>query len=44
MRAVVPQITAERFAEIAADAKVNCPISRVLKLTITLDAQLDTTR
>ncbi|MGH8252454.1 MAG: OsmC family protein [Steroidobacteraceae bacterium] len=44
MRAVVPQITPERFAEIAADAKTNCPISRVLNLKITLDAQLDTTR
>ena len=44
MRAVVPQVTAERFAEIAADAKVNCPVSRVLKLEITLDAQLDATR
>ncbi len=44
MRAVVPQITAERFAEIAADAKVNCPVSRALNLKITLDAQLDATR
>jgi osmotically inducible protein OsmC len=44
MRAVVPQVTAERFAEIAADAKANCPVSRVLKLAITLDAQLDPTR
>jgi len=35
---------AERFAEIAADAKVNCPVSRVLNLKITLDAQLDATR
>ena len=44
MRAVVPDVTAERFAEIAADAKVNCPVSRALNLAITLDAQLDATR
>lgn len=44
MRAVVPEVTAERFAEIAADAKANCPVSRALNLQITLDAQLDTGR
>ena len=43
LRAVVPEITPERFAEIAADAKLNCPISRALKVDITLDAQLDAT-
>ena len=36
----VPGVDAERFASIAADAKANCPISRVLDLEITLDAQL----
>jgi lipoyl-dependent peroxiredoxin len=41
MRASVPEIAAERFAAIAADAKVNCPVSRALKLAITLDAQLE---
>jgi len=44
MRAVVPDISPERFAEIAAEAKVNCPVSRVLRAEISLDAQLDTTR
>jgi osmotically inducible protein OsmC len=44
MRAVVPGITPERFAEVAADAKVNCPVSRALKLQITLDAQLEAAR
>ena len=44
MRADVPQVSAERFAEIAADAKANCPVSRALNLAITLDAQLETGR
>ena len=44
MRATVPEISAERFAAIAADAKLNCPVSRVLKLQITLDAQLEAGR
>ena len=44
MRAVVPEVTAERFAEIAADARANCPVSRALNLAITLDAQLETGR
>ena len=38
--AKVPGITAEKFAEIAAGAKANCPVSRVLKADITLDATL----
>ena len=44
LRAAVPDITAERFAAIAADAKVNCPVSRALKMPITLDAQLGSGR
>ncbi len=44
MRALVPGITAERFAEVAADAKANCPVSRALNLKITLDAQLEAAR
>jgi osmotically inducible protein OsmC len=36
----VPGITPEKFAEIAAGAKANCPVSRVLKAAITLDAKL----
>ena len=40
LRAKVPGITPEKFAEIAAGAKANCPISKVLNAEITLDAQL----
>lgn len=40
-QARVPQITAEKFAEIANGAKNGCPISRLLKAAeITLDAKL----
>jgi osmotically inducible protein OsmC len=38
--AKVPGISAEKFAAIAAGAKANCPISRLLKAEITLDARL----
>jgi osmotically inducible protein OsmC len=38
--AKVPSITLEKFAEIAASAKANCPVSRLLKADITLDARL----
>jgi osmotically inducible protein OsmC len=40
MVAKIPGITPEKFAEIAAGAKANCPVSRVLKAEITLDAKL----
>ena len=36
----VPGISQEKFDEIATDAKANCPVSRVLKATITLNAKL----
>ena len=40
-RARIPGITAERFAALAADAKVNCPVSKALAgVEITLDAAL----
>jgi len=41
-RAQVPGVTAAQFAEIASNAKVNCPISRALSpsITVTLDAVL----
>jgi osmotically inducible protein OsmC len=40
-RASIPGITPERFAAIAADAKVNCPVSKALGgVEITLDAAL----
>jgi osmotically inducible protein OsmC len=38
--AKVPGISAEKFAEVAAGAKANCPVSRVLKASISLDAKL----
>ena len=40
-RAKVPGLAADRFAELAADAKKNCPVSKVLAAAqITLDAAL----
>jgi osmotically inducible protein OsmC len=36
----VPGISPEKFAEVAAGAKANCPVSRVLRAEITLDARL----
>lgn len=40
LKAKVPGITKEKFDECAADAKANCPISKLLKAEISLDAQL----
>lgn len=37
LTASVPGITADRFAAIAADAKANCPISKLLNADITLE-------
>jgi osmotically inducible protein OsmC len=37
----VPGISNEKFQEIAADAKANCPVSRLLHATITLTAKLE---
>jgi osmotically inducible protein OsmC len=39
-RARVPNIDAAKFNEIANGAKQNCPVSRVLNASISLDAQL----
>lgn len=36
----VPTITADKFQAIANDAKKNCPVSRLFKATITLEATL----
>ena len=36
----VPGVTAAQFGELAAGAKAGCPISRLLKADITLDAKL----
>ena len=41
MTAKVPGIDAKKFAEITADAKANCPVSRVLNAKIGLDAKLE---
>ena len=42
-RASIPDMTAERFAALAADAKQNCPVSKALAgvSEITLDAALE---
>jgi osmotically inducible protein OsmC len=39
-KAVVPGISAEQFAAAAADAKANCPVSKLLNCDITLEAVL----
>ena len=41
LNASVPGITPEKFSEIAADAKANCPVSRVLNAKISLEAKLE---
>ena len=40
LTAKVPGISADKFQECAADAKTNCPISKLLNTNITLDAKL----
>jgi lipoyl-dependent peroxiredoxin len=40
VKATVPGIDAEKFAACAADAKANCPISKLLNTTITMEASL----
>lgn len=40
VKAAVPGIDAAKFAECAADAKANCPISKLLNTNITMDAAL----
>ncbi|MGH2553906.1 MAG: OsmC family peroxiredoxin [Chitinophagaceae bacterium] len=40
VRAKVSKCKAAAFAEYAADAKANCPISKLLNTEITMDAQL----
>ena len=37
----VPGISAEKFAQIAVDAKANCPVSRLLRADISLNAKLE---
>lgn len=40
VKASVPGIDATKFADCAADAKANCPISLLLKTNITMEATL----
>jgi osmotically inducible protein OsmC len=40
LKARVPGISKEKFDECAADAKANCPISKLLNTKITLEASL----
>lgn len=40
LRAAVPNLDPATFARMARDAEQNCPVSKVLKAEITLDAQL----
>jgi osmotically inducible protein OsmC len=40
LRAQVPDVDEAAFARMAGDAEKNCPVSKVLKAAITLDAKL----
>jgi len=40
LRAKVPNLDDSKYAEMAKDAEINCPISKVLNAEITLDAKL----
>jgi osmotically inducible protein OsmC len=40
LRAVVPNLKETTFQQMAKDAELNCPVSKVLKAEITLDAKL----
>ena len=40
IKASVPEITQEKFAKLALESKMNCPISGVLNCEIQLDASL----
>ena len=40
VKATVPGLDAAKFAELAADAKANCPISKLLNTNITMEASL----
>ena len=40
VKAVVPGMDAAKFAEAAADAKANCPVSKLLNTEITMEASL----
>jgi osmotically inducible protein OsmC len=40
LKAKIPGITPQQFKEASEEAKLNCPVSKVLKADITLDASL----
>lgn len=40
LKAVVPGLGKEQFEELAANAKANCPVSKVMNATITLEREL----
>jgi osmotically inducible protein OsmC len=40
LKAKIPGITPEQFKQAAEEAKLNCPVSKLLKAEITLDASL----
>ena len=40
LRAKVPNLDEAKFVDLAKDAEKNCPVSKVLKAEITLDAKL----
>lgn len=40
LKAKIPGISPEKFREAAEDAKLNCPISKLLNCSITLEASL----
>jgi osmotically inducible protein OsmC len=40
LKAKIPGVSPEKFQEYAAKAKANCPVSKVLKAEISLDASL----
>lgn len=41
LRAKIPGISQEKFAELAREAELNCPVSKLMKAEITLDATLE---
>ncbi len=40
VRAKIPKMRAKNFPQYAEEAKLNCPISKLLNAPITMDAQL----
>ena len=42
LRARIPGIDEATFSDVASRAKINCPVSRLFRAEITLDAQLET--